>query len=423
MSARISIAGRAPWLAAPGLRMLLDALSQGGHEARIVGGAVRNTLFGEPVTDIDIATTREPAETIAAAEAAGLKAVPTGIDHGTVTVVADGHPYEVTTLRADTETDGRRAKVAFGRDWQTDAQRRDFTINALYADANGAVFDLVGGIDDIGTRTVRFIGSAEERIREDYLRILRFFRFFAWYGDGRPDAEGVRACARLKDGLGQLSAERVWAELRKLLAAPDPSRALLWMRQTGILSAVVPESEKWGIDAIHGVVAAGRDLGWEPDPMLRLEAIVPPDAARLSALAKRLKLSNAERDRLERFALTGEIGAGTNDKNLKETLYFGDAQAIADRLTLQLAAARGEGNAARLEKAANFLRLLDVANRWEKPGFPLGGDDLIALGMAPGKAMGDTLARLERDWVQSGFRLDRAALLLAAVKPTSDPKG
>ncbi|RVC41275.1 CCA tRNA nucleotidyltransferase, partial [Mesorhizobium sp. M4B.F.Ca.ET.088.02.2.1] len=223
------------------------------------------------------------------AEAAGFKTVPTGIEHGTVTAIAGGKTYEVTTLRADIETDGRRAKVSFGRDWKLDAERRDFTINALYAEADGNVVDLVGGIADIAARRLRFIGDAEARIREDYLRILRFFRFFAWYGDGRPDAEGLKACARLKDGLGQLSAERIWSELKKLLSAPDPSRALLWMRQAGVLTSVLPESEKWGIDAIHGLIRTEKDLGWAADPLLRLEAMVPPDAARMKTLAERLK--------------------------------------------------------------------------------------------------------------------------------------
>src|SRR5690606_10002862 len=220
---------------------------EGGEEARIAGGAVRNALFGEPVADVDIATTTPPQETVRRAEAAGFKAVPTGFEHGTVTVVAEGRPFEVTTLRADVETDGRRARVVFGRDWQADAERRDFTINALYAEADGTVVDLVGGLADIAARRLRFIGDAEARIREDYLRILRFFRFFAWYGEGRPDAEGLKACARLKGGLSGLSAERVWAETKKLLSAPDPSRALLWMRQTGVLAASLAESEKWGI--------------------------------------------------------------------------------------------------------------------------------------------------------------------------------
>ena len=204
MSGAASIAGKAEWLPNKHLQHLLLVLSEGSEEARIAGGAVRNALLGEPVADIDIATTTLPAETMRRAEAAGFKIVPTGAEHGTITVIAAGRPFEVTTLRADIETDGRRAKVHFGRDWQRDAERRDFTINALYATAGGAVIDLVGGIADLESRTIRFIGDADMRIREDFLRILRFFRFFAWYGAGRPDAAGLKACARLKEGLDLL---------------------------------------------------------------------------------------------------------------------------------------------------------------------------------------------------------------------------
>ncbi|MCB1454191.1 MAG: CCA tRNA nucleotidyltransferase, partial [Rhizobiaceae bacterium] len=293
---------KAKWLADADLQTLLSVLSADGEEARIAGGAVRNALLGEPVTDIDIATTNLPEAVIARAEAAGFKTVPTGIDHGTVTVIAGGTPYEVTTLRADIETDGRHARVEFGRDWQRDAERRDFTINGMYADADGQVVDLVGGLADLQSRTLRFIGDAEDRIKEDYLRVLRFFRFFAWYGSGRPDAEGIKASARLKAGLDGLSAERVWSELRKLLSAPDPSRALLWMRQTGVLTRVLRESEKWGIDAVPGLIDAESAQGWKPDALLRLASMVPPDAKRLAGLAERLRLSNAEAERLQAWA-------------------------------------------------------------------------------------------------------------------------
>ncbi len=420
MSAPVSIADRAPWLFDPRLQALLGALNADGEAARVVGGAVRNTLLGIPVSDIDIATTSLPGETVKRAEAAGFKTVPTGIEHGTITVIAGGHPYEVTTLRADTEHDGRRAKVEFGRDWTTDAQRRDFTINALYCDASGSVFDLVGGLADVETRTLRFIGDAEDRIREDYLRILRFFRFFAWYGDGRPDPAGIRACARLKDGIARLSAERVWAEIRKLLSAPDPSRALLWMRQTGVLSMVLPESDKWGIDAIHGLVVCEAAFQWQADPVLRLEAIVPPDAERLSAMAARLKMSNAERTRLELFAMTAPVEPGLADKKLREQLYFGDAQAIVDRLRLQIASARGKETVQALEHTGGLTRLLDIAHVWQRPVMPVGGSDLLALGMAPGKALGDRLAGLERDWVASGFTLSRDELLARAGGKAAD---
>jgi len=418
LSAEVSLSGRADWLGDKHLQKLLAALKQGGEEARVAGGAVRNALIGHPVADIDIAATTVPEETIRRAEAAGFKTVPTGIEHGTVTVVAGGKPYEVTTLRADIETDGRRAKVTFGRDWKADADRRDFTINALYAEADGTVVDLVGGIADIEARRLRFIGDAEARIREDYLRILRFFRFFAWYGDGRPDAEGLKACARLKDGLARLSAERVWSELKKLLSAPDPSRALLWMRQAGVLTAVLLESEKWGIDAIHGLVKAGKDLGWATDPMLRLEAIVPPDAVRMKTLGERLRLSNDEADRLRHWALTIAPDAKVTETELAKKLYYGDRDGYLDRIRLALAAARTravEDDQAMME-AGGFSRLLNFTLKWEKPVFPVKGADLTGLGASPGPKLGATLKNLEREWVESGFILERSALMERAAQ-------
>ncbi|WP_192183779.1 CCA tRNA nucleotidyltransferase [Mesorhizobium amorphae] len=418
MSAPVSLAGRADWLGEKQLQRLLAALSDGGEAARIAGGAVRNALIGQPVADIDIATTCVPEETMRRAEAAGFKTVPTGIEHGTITAVAGGKAYEVTTLRADIETDGRRAKVSFGRDWKLDAERRDFTINALYAEADGTVVDLVGGIADIEARRLRFIGDAEARIREDYLRILRFFRFFAWYGDGRPDAEGLKACARLKEGLGQLSAERVWSELKKLLSAPDPSRALLWMRQAGVLTSVLPESEKWGIDAIHGLTRTEKELGWTSDPLLRLEAMLPPDAARMKTLAERLKFSTGEADRLRQWALTAAVEPNATEGDLAKKLYRGDRQGFVDRLRLALGSARAravEDNAALLD-AGGFSRLLGFALKWQRPDFPVKGADLTELGAAPGPKLGAILKNLEREWIESGFALDRGALLERAAE-------
>lgn len=411
-----SIAG-CGWLQAADLQRLLAALNANGEEARIAGGAVRNALLGDAVSDVDIATTTLPDETIRRAGAEGFKVVPTGLEHGTVTVVADGQGYEVTTLRADVETDGRRARVIFGRDWKADAERRDFTINALYANADGSVVDLVGGLADLESRTLRFIGDAEARIREDYLRILRFFRFFAWYGSGRPDAEGLKACARLKDGLERLSAERVWAELRKLLFAPDPSRALLWMRQAGVLTKVLPESEKWGIDAIHGLVAAERDLGWTVEALLRLEAMVPPDAGRMQVLAERLRLSNADSERLKDWAAAPNLVHSGTEGDLSRKLYRTGRQPVLDQLKLSLAGARARAatNDAALVEAGGFARLLKFAEGWKTPKLPVKGADLQSIGVPAGPEMGKLLKRLEDDWVDSGFRLDSGALLERAA--------
>lgn len=414
-----TIAGRAPWLTEPGLQALLAALARGGEEARVAGGAVRNALMGQGVTDIDIATTTVPDETIARARAAGFKAIPTGYEHGTVTVVASGKPYEVTTLRDDVETFGRHARVVFGTDWKRDAERRDFTINALYAEADGRVVDLVGGLDDIAARRLRFIGEAEQRIREDYLRILRFFRFFAWYGDGRPDADGLKAATRLKAGLAGLSAERVWSELKKLLSAPDPSRALLWMRQTGVLTAVLPESEKWGIDGIHPLAETEKALGWPADPMLRLMAMVPPDAARLEAMASRLRMSKAETAALVAWARSPAPDPQMKHGDFEKLLYRSGAQGLVARLRLALAGARARAgeDAEALMAAAGWRRLLDILQGWKRPAFPVGGADLIAHGIKPGKEMGEKLSALERRWIESGFRLSREELLDEAQRP------
>jgi len=260
---------------------------------------------------------------------------------------------------------------------------------------------------------LRFIGQAEDRITEDTLRILRFFRFFAWYGRGRPDGEGLRAATRLKAGVTQLSPERVWAELRKLLAAPDPSRALLWMRQTGVLSLVLPESEKWGIDAIHGLMQAEAAHGIEAGPILRLEAIVPPDADRMAELARRLRLSNADRDRLVAWAREREPLSDESDASFAARLYFGDRAAIADRLGLALAQLQPKlaADPDKLATAALWGRRLAETRGFSAPAFPLSGHDLTERGIAAGPDLGRHLLRLKTAWAQSGFVLGREALL------------
>lgn len=401
------------WFKEPALGRIFALLNQEGEEVRVVGGAVRNSLMGLPVSDTDLATTWAPEQVVARAETAGIRAVPTGIDHGTVTLVIDGRGFEITTLRHDAETDGRRAKVTFGRDWQVDAERRDFTINALYADHAGNVIDLVGGLDDIATRTVRFIGDADARIAEDYLRVLRYFRFFAHYGSGRPDAAALKACARARDSLAKLSSERVWKELKTLLKARDPGRALLWMRQSGVLTAVLPESEKWGIDTIGQLIATETALDWDPDPMLRLMAMVPPDAERMRELSTRLKMSRAEADRLIKWAEAPVIKPTLAITALDRLLYRHGALPLSDRIRLSLVSARSrtETDAAALTDTAGHSRHLARALAWERPVFPVAGADLIAKGIKPGPDMGAQLAALEERWVESNFTLDKSALL------------
>ena len=393
----------------PQVRTVFAALDAEAGATRIVGGAVRDALLGRSVADADFATILPPNEVVARCEAAGLKTVPTGIEHGTVTVVAEGRPFEVTTLRRDVETDGRRAVVAFTTDWNEDAARRDLTINALYCDAEGEVFDPLDGLSDLKAGRVRFIGDAEARIREDYLRILRFFRFFAWYGSGRPDADGLKACARLKSGIATLSAERVWAELKRLLAAPQPGRALLWMRTTEALQKALPES--WGIDAVHRLVAAEKAEGWEPDALLRLEAILPPHRARMDALAERLRLSRSEAVRLVAWANAPEPDPDMPESDLARALYRvgeGGETGVADRLKHALARALDNGH----DQAADaFRRLLGQAWAWRRPVFPVSGRDLVARGIEPGPAVGERLRELEERWADSGFSLTKEKML------------
>lgn len=386
------------FLRTPETQRVLAVLGAAAGETRVVGGAVRNALIGQPVTEIDLATVLTPPQVVERAEAAGLKVALTGIDHGTVTVVCGGKPFEVTTLRADVETDGRRAVVRFTTDWREDASRRDLTINALYCDADGTVFDPLGGYEDILARRIRFIGDPEDRIREDYLRILRFFRFFAWYGDGRPDAEALKACARLKAGIATLSAERVWSELKRLLSAPDPSRALLWMRTTEVLQRALPES--WGIDAVHRLIAAEKAERWLADPLLRLEAVLPPHRARIEALAARLRLSKTEAARLVAWAEAPTPPPNMPEVRLAQILYRAGALAVADRLMHELARDRESGDAAAV---ADRRRQLAFARSWTRPVFPWSGKDLVAAGVAPGPEIGRRLKALEERWIDSGF--------------------
>lgn len=380
----------ASWLTAAATRKVMAALeAEGGPDvARFVGGSVRNSLMGLSVSDIDIATRLEPQSVMTALKAAGLKAVPTGLDHGTVTAVADSQPFEITTLRRDVTTDGRRATVAFTTDWAEDAGRRDFHINALYADGEGRVFDPTGqGLADIAARRVAFVGDAGRRIREDRLRILRFFRFHAWYGAGDPDAVGLAACVEEAEGLGELSAERVSKELLKLLAAPDPVPTVEVMARTGILAHLLPEAGK--IEAFRAMAAV------TGDPLLRLSSLLPGSAEALDTAARGLRLSNREMARLQ-----GLIGPKLDletleDRQVRALVYAEGKQAVADRLVQALAQKPTRGD--------RYDALTELVRTWAVPRLPVGGREVAALGVAPGPETGALLKAFEAAWVAADF--------------------
>ena len=396
----------ATWLNRPETARVFAALAESGVETRAVGGAVRNSLLGLPVTEIDLATTAMPQQVMALAREAGLKAVPTGIEHGTVTVIADGVPFEVTTLRRDVETFGRHATVAFTENWEEDARRRDFTLNALYAGSDGTVFDPLGGYGDVVAGRVRFIGDPEARIKEDYLRILRFFRFNAHYGKGPFDADGLRAAVSLRGGMAQLSAERIAGEVRRLLVAPQAARAVEALFDYGLLPSVIGGVPR--LERIKRLVAIEEALGYEPDAILRLASLavfVAEDAARVAA---RLRLSNAEQAVLA-------LGAGDHARSgrpeegaAKRLLYRLGPVAYAAGVLIAWA----DSGAA--PKDQNWREVLTLGERWRAPVFPLKGSDLAALGEVEGPALGALLRRLEAEWVAEGFAGDRDRLLARA---------
>ncbi|MEM1382986.1 MAG: CCA tRNA nucleotidyltransferase [Pseudomonadota bacterium] len=375
----------AEWLAAPANRAVMAALG----DAWYVGGCVRNALMGLSPGDIDLATPLRPEETTRRLQQAGLKVVPTGIDHGTVTAVCEGQGFEVTTFRADLETDGRHAVVRFSTEMAEDAARRDFTINALYADGAGAVCDPLGGLPDLAARRVRFIGDAERRIAEDYLRILRFFRFYAWYGEGTIDRAGLAACTAMVDGLTRLARERVGVEIRKLLSAPDPAPSIAAMADSGVLAAALP-----GADTVRltRYLAAEYAAGTDPDWIGRLAAMRP------KAAGDALRLS-----RLDHRALDTLLALGAMDAPVEEAAYHHGLRIARAHALTQGPHAEWDEVALRIERAA-AARL------------PLTARDLSSAGIEPGPEMGAALGRAEEAWIASGFSLDKAALLQKAKR-------
>lgn len=393
---------QAPWLISGGTARVLALLNADGEEARVVGGAVRNALLGLVPGDIDIATTARPEEVMRRAKAAGIRSVPTGVDHGTVTLVIDSHPYEVTTLREDTETFGRKAKVAFGRDWVKDAERRDFTMNGLSVDANGVVYDYVGGIADAKARRVRFIGDPDRRIAEDYLRILRFFRIHAAFGAGEPDRDGTLACIRGRTGLAGLSAERVRMEMLKLLVTPGASAAALAMAEGGLLQALIGGVAYTG--PLTAMIAIERELGLPASATRRLAALTVAVTEDAKRVATRLRLSNAEAKALDSMGHRWWRFATKDEASARRLLYRLGAERYHDRVLLGWARAAGG------PRSSRWRALAELPQRWTAPKFPLKAADFLARGLAEGPALGHVLTLAEDAWLAADFPLEEAAL-------------
>jgi len=414
------------WLKSRGVSRIMAAISGSGFEARAVGGAVRDSLLGHAPEEIDLAVNLPPEKVIEVLAKAGIKTVPTGIEYGTVTAVVEDKGYEITSLRHDLETDGRRAKVAFTDDWQADAARRDFTMNALYADEDGKIYDYFGGREDLAAGVVRFIGDAEGRIKEDVLRILRFFRFYAWFGKGEADKNALAACQELKKLVPLLSMERVWRETVKLLAAENPLPAWILMKDTGVLAEVLPEAVN--IARLGSLLKIETKYGMPPAPLVRLGALIfghdysAPDAQghvnlrasmtgsaveSAAEISRRLKLSNREASKIKTLAHLPALLHGKLDAvSFRRALYEHGADACRDAALLVAADSQ----------TLDLEPFLDRALGWQRPVFPLSGSDLLKLGFMQGPKMGEVLRTLEERWIAEDFRLTREECLAEAKR-------
>lgn len=375
------------WLKSPDLQRLFRAIERAGGKARVAGGAVRDALMRRAVGDVDLATTLVPDKIIAVARKAGFKSIPTGIAHGTVTVLVGKSKFEVTTLRRDVDTDGRHATVAFGTDWREDALRRDFTMNALMCDADGKVYDFTAGYKDIQRKRIIFVGAPRQRIREDYLRILRYFRFLAAFGMGWSHRASLEACITLRGGIKSLSAERVTAEMMKLLAAPYAVPVLKLMAKRGVLKQIVPHTDEWRL--LERL---------PPDPLLRLFVL----AQEPSKLQEAWRLSNAQAQRLQALADAPPLSPALRPAEQRHLLYSLGPESWRDAVQLSWAKSRDD---------AGWKRMMSLPRRWSIPALPVGGGDLIAAGMKPGPAMGQALRRLEDYWIATDFKAGKAELL------------
>ena len=406
---------REDWMTAPETIATMDALTKDGGGARFVGGVVRNALLGLPVTDIDIATPLLPEEVMRRLTIARLGAVPTGIEHGTITAIANGKAFEITSLRRDVTTDGRRATVAFTTDWKEDAARRDFTINALYASAEGEIFDYFGGVADLEAGRVRFVGDPVARIREDYLRILRLFRFHAWFGKGEIDADALRAAASEESGIAKLSGERIQKELLRLLQADNPAPTIRVMATTGIIGEIT--NAQLNLPRFERLVAIDNENFFEADALLRFSAMLPDDRATVGTLADRLRFSNADRDRIIDLASAQEkIVSYLSMREVRKLLYRLGAQRFRDRVRLRWAEDPKDSN------SIQWRALLAMTDAWQRPEFPLSGRDVMAAGVAEGPLVGRILSEVEEWWIEADFTEDKFSLaerLKAVVQATA----
>ena len=395
-----------PWMTRPQTRRVLDALAAAGFTARFVGGCVRDTLMRRAVGDIDIAIDAEPEAVSAALQRAGIKVVPTGVQHGTVTAVADHAHFEITTLRRDVETFGRHARVAFTDDWAEDAARRDFTMNALFLDADGSVYDPVNGFADIQRGRVRFVGDPAQRISEDVLRLLRYFRFFAHFDRPPADAAALAACRAAAPRLPSLSGERVRMELMKLFEAADPIATVELMAEAGVLRAILPEAA--ALARFAALVAVEREAGAPIDPLRRLAALVETTQGGALALARRLRFSGREATRFAALAAPDvTVSSSMPRAALDGALYRLGSRAIRDLVVIAWAAARAAGESADVA----FRRLLAATDCWRPVIFPLKGADAVMLGVPPGPAVGRLLAAVEQWWIECGFAPNRQQCL------------
>ncbi len=399
-----------PWMTAPETQAVFAALNEGGKEARFVGGCVRNAVFGLDVTDVDIATPETPERVMELLQAANIKAIPTGIDHGTVTAVIGVQHFEITTLRVDVESHGRRATVAFTDDWTEDAKRRDFTINTLSCTLDGDIYDPLTGMEDLGQRWVRFVGLAKDRIEEDVLRLLRFFRFQATFGGKTMDRDALAACRLLAPRLTELSAERVRSELFRILEAPNPADMMITMKGERILEHFLPEAENFGrLRMMFWLeTTAIKVPSVETDSLRRLAALLPDDDAGHENLAQRLKLSNSQRARLAvmtRGTYTPTPEMTEHERQL--SIYDLQAQSFRDLVLLGWAQEMSVQPRRSSERTQNWLALIDEADSWKQPIFPIKGRDALDLGLEHGPAVGEALEAVKAWWRNQGFEAGR----------------